>query len=58
MTSNTHISTQKTISRQCFLQTEGYQIVFNFNSLEIDQQDIDLIVEFHLDSNLGYVALK
>jgi hypothetical protein len=58
MTTSTHTPQQKSISGKCFLETEGYRIVFELKSLETTKQEIDLIVEFHLNSHLGDLAVK
>lgn len=65
MTTRTHTPTQLLtgITGKCLLETEGYQIVFNLKSLESTKEDLDLIVEFHLDcfavkSIPAFIAIK
>jgi hypothetical protein len=58
MTTSTHTLTQKPISRQCLLETEGYRIVFNLKGIEKTKTDMDLIVEYQLDPHLGLVLVK
>ena len=43
---------------KCFLETDGYQIVFELNSIENSQELVDLVIELRLDPQLGEMLVQ
>lgn len=43
---------------KCVLETDGYQIVFELNSIKNSQELVDLVIELRLDPQLGEMLVR
>ncbi|NEQ63979.1 MAG: hypothetical protein F6K21_00285 [Symploca sp. SIO2D2] len=43
---------------KCFLETDGYQIIFELNSIENNQELVNLVIELRLDPQLGEMLVR
>ncbi|NET54676.1 MAG: hypothetical protein F6K47_00230 [Symploca sp. SIO2E6] len=43
---------------KCFLETDGYQVIFELTSMENSQELVNLIIELRLDSELGAMLVQ
>lgn len=46
------------MDKKCFLETEGYRILFALKDVQASQEYVDMIVEFTLDQHLGGIMVK
>jgi len=43
---------------KCFLETDGYQIIFELNSIENSQELVNLVIELRLHPQLGKMLVR
>ncbi|NEP09523.1 MAG: hypothetical protein F6K14_04680 [Symploca sp. SIO2C1] len=43
---------------KCFLETDGYQIIFELSSIKDSQKLVNLVIELRLDPQLGEMSVR